>query len=129
MPRVDDGIRAPDGYAHDASASQRRSEDPELTRERRRGPSRLSTWSGLRVLRTGFAWVGLVLGLVLIAAGVSVARDGTSADVRLAVTRSNLIGLAASLLCPPLCLTAQWWRMRNRRHTRRSPQGESSDRR
>lgn len=73
--------------------------------------------------------MGLVLGLVLIAAAVSVARQGTPADVRLAVTRSNLIGLVATLVFPPLCLTAQWWRMRNRRHERRSPQGESSDRR
>ena len=114
MPRVSDRLRPQDGYAEDVPSSGRRREDAR-PRERRRGPSRLSAWTSRRVVVTGIAWMGLVLVLVVLAALASYIRDGTAEDVRLGITRGNLIGLGATLVVPPLCLTAQWWRMRNRR--------------
>jgi hypothetical protein len=63
----------------------------------------------------GIVWMGLVLVLVAAAALASFIREGTAEDIRLGLTRSNLIGLVATLVIPPVCLTAQWWRMRNRR--------------
>ena len=116
MPRVSDRLRpqVQDRYAEDAPSSGRRREDTE-PRERRRGPSRLSGWTARRVVVTGILWMALVLVLVAAAALVSFIREGTAEDVRLGLTRGNLIGLGATLVVPPLCLTAQWWRMRNRR--------------
>ncbi|HEY2851448.1 MAG TPA: hypothetical protein VGJ18_01290 [Gemmatimonadaceae bacterium] len=115
MPRLSDEVKAPGRYAQDTSSSGRRLEDVARPRERRSGPSRLSTWTGRRVVVTGIVWVGLMLVLVALAAFVSFMREGTAEDVRLAFTRSNFIGLGATLVIPPVCLTAQWWRMRSRR--------------
>jgi hypothetical protein len=95
----------------------RRPEDS-LSRERREGPSRLSTWSRRRVLITGIAWVVVVVGLIGVGAIISIARDHNADDVRDLMTRSNLILLAISLVLPPACLTFQWWYMRQRRRER-----------
>jgi hypothetical protein len=116
MPRLSDEVKAPGRYAQDTSSSGRRLEDAERPRERRSGPSRLSTWTGRRVVVTGIVWMGLVLVLVAVAAVASFIREGSAEDVRLGFTRSNIIGLVATLVVPPVCLTVQWWRMRNRRH-------------
>ena len=72
-------------------------------------------WTGRRLAVTSIVWMGIVLLLVASGALVSILREGDAEDVRLAFTRSSLIGLGASLVVPPLCLTSQWWRMRNRR--------------
>ena len=120
MPRVSDRLKTQGRYAEDAPSSGRRREDAQ-PRERRVGPSPLSGWTGRRVVVTSVAWMGLVLVLVALAALLSYVRDGTAEDVRLGLTRSNLIGLGATLVIPPLCLTAQWWRMRNRRRRASGP--------
>ena len=120
MPRVSDQLKTQGRYAEEAPPSGRRREDA-LPRERRMGPSRLSGWTGRRVVVTGIVWMGLVLVLVALAALVSYVRDGSAEDVQLGFTRSNLIGLGATLVVPPLCLTAQWWRMRNRRRRASEP--------
>ena len=115
MPRLSDRSKTQGRYEQDAPSSGRRRGDSQ-PRERRIGPSRLSGWTGGRVVVIGALWMGLVLLLVALAALVSFIREGTAADIRLG--RSNLIGLGATLMIPPLCLTAQWWRMRNRRRRR-----------
>jgi hypothetical protein len=116
MARVSDEVKTGARYAGDASSTRGRRADEPL-RERRQGQSRLSTWTRRRLVIAGVAWVALVLALVTTAALVSLVRDGNAEDVRLTLTRSNLIGLGATLVAPPLCLAAQWWRMRNRRRT------------
>jgi len=115
MPRLSDEVKAPGRYAQDTSSSGRRLEDAARPRERRSGPSRLSTWTGRRVVVTGIVWMGVMLLLVALAAFVSFIREGTTEDVRLGFSRSNLIGLVATLVIPPVWLTVQWLRMRNRR--------------
>lgn len=102
----------------DARDRLRRRTEDSRSRERREGPSRLSTWSRRRVLSTAIAWVVVVVGLVGVGAIISIAREHNADDVRDLMTRSNLILLATSLLLPPACLTFQWWHIRQRRRER-----------
>src|SRR5438270_12314479 len=85
------------------------------SRERRRGPSRLSAWSGRKLLLLTLGWIVTISVLVTTAALLSVVREHSVDDVAMAATRSNLIGLAATLVLPPACLALQWWRMVGRR--------------
>lgn len=98
----------------------RRADDP--ARERRVGPSRLSLWSGRRLAVACIAWISVVLALVGIGMALSVVLYHDTYEIRLAVRRSNLIGLGAVLLLPPTWITLQWWMMRNRRQARRQIQ-------
>ena len=102
----------------DAGDRLRRRTEDSFSRERREGPSRLSTWGGRRVLITGIAWIAVVTALIGVGAVISIVRDHNAGDVRELMTRSNLILLATSLILPPACLTFQWWHIRQRRHER-----------
>jgi len=84
--------------------------------DRRRGPSRLSRWSGRRIATLWLVWPGSVLGIVALAALGSVVTQHGYTELRSDLTRSNLIGLTGVLIVPPTCLTVLWWRMRRRRH-------------
>jgi hypothetical protein len=64
-------------------------------------------------------WIGLVLALTVLGIAASIAMNHETAEVRIALSRSNVIGLIGVLLIPPLCLTVQWWRMRRRRRNGR----------
>ena len=83
--------------------------------DRRTGPSRLSTWSGRRIAWLWIVWPGIVLAIVAVAVFVSVRLQRGFDEVRVDLTRTNLIGLIAVIIVPPGCLTALWWRMRGRR--------------
>ena len=93
-----------------------------VPRDRRAGPSRLSTWSGRRVAFLWIAWPGIVLALVLLGAALSVVMHHGLEEVRLDMSRFNLIFLGAVLGFPPVWLTLQWWRMHARRHRRVEPE-------
>ena len=57
-------------------------------------------------------WPNLIIAICVIAALVSLrVQDGFS-EVRLDLTRRNLLGLAAVMIAPPACLTVLWRRMR-----------------
>ena len=84
--------------------------------DRRVGPSRLSTWSGRRILSLWLLWPATVVAICAVAVFMSVRIHGDFTEVRVDLTRSNLIGLGAVLLLPPACLTMLWRRMRGRRH-------------
>jgi len=100
-----------------SQAQPRRRSDAE-PRERRRGPSRLSSWSPRRLALAWIVWPALVLGLIALGAVVSLLLSHNTDSLRTAFTRSNLIGLVSVLVLPPACLTLQWWRMYHRRHGR-----------
>ena len=84
--------------------------------DRRVGPSRLSTWSGRHIRFLWLIWPATICLTCGIAVVASVRIYGDFTEVRLDLTRFNLIGLALVLLLPPACLTLLWWRMRGRRH-------------
>src|SRR6185437_9586352 len=86
--------------------------------ERRVGPSRLSRWSGRRVGALWVAWPAAILAICVVIVGLRVRADHGFREVRVDLSRSNLIGLAVALVGPPLCLTILWSRMRGRRHRR-----------
>ena len=90
---------------------------PSQADDRRRGPSRLSTWTGRRITALWVLWPGFVLALVAIAVAASLRVWHGASEVRSDVTRSNIIGLATTVLFPPACLTVVWWRMRCRRRS------------
>jgi hypothetical protein len=92
----------------------------EAARERRSGPSALAAWSGRRLALSCLAWVAILATLVAISAVMSVVIDHGTEELRADITRANLTGLLAVATIPPLCLTFQWWRMRNRRHRARA---------
>ena len=102
----------------DRHVPHRRRED-DTHRDRRLGPSRLSQWTERRVALLWLLWPGIVLTLVALAAAASIAMDHGLGEVRLALTRTNMILLAIVLLLPPACLTLLWWRMQGRRRGRR----------
>lgn len=85
------------------------------TDDRRLGPSRLSTWSGRRVGALWLLWPGAVIAVCVVIVAMRVRADHGFSDVRVDLTRSNLIGLGVALIGPPLCLTLLWSRMRGRR--------------
>jgi len=64
------------------------------------------------------AWPGIVLALTALGAATSIMMHHGLEEVRVDVSRTNLIGLSALLVVPPACLTLQWWRMHARRHGR-----------
>lgn len=83
---------------------------------RRVGPSRLSTWTGRRIRLLWLLWPATIIAACLIAVLVSLRVYGDFSEVRVDLTRSNLVGVVMVILVPPACLTALWWRMRGRRH-------------
>lgn len=87
--------------------------------DRRVGPSRLSTWSGRHVGALWLLWPGTVIAICAVIVASRMHAERGFSEVRVDLTRSNLIGLAVALIGPPLCLTILWWRMRGRRHRRR----------
>ena len=91
------------------------SDDPRP--ERRRGPSRLVLWSREQALRFWLVWPAFVLTLVTLTAGVSYLIYRSPVEIRLALTRTNLIGLFFALVVPPACVTLVWHRMRRRKRT------------
>lgn len=91
--------------------------------DRRIGPSRLSTWSSRRIRFLWLLWPGIIVLVCAITALVSVRVHGDFTEVRVDLTRSNLIGLAMVLVVPPACLTLLWGRMRGRRHGSSSARG------
>jgi hypothetical protein len=64
-------------------------------------------------------WPAIVLLVVVLGALASLIIRRDAAEIRLAVTRSNLILMALSLVAPPAGLTVIWLRMRRRRHPTR----------
>lgn len=91
-----------------------------LETDRRVGPSRLSRWSARRIATFWLLWPAIILVICTIGVILSVRVHGGLGEVRLDLTRSNLIGLAAVVVLPPVCLTILWLRMHGRRH-RSSP--------
>ena len=89
------------------------SDDPRT--DRRRGPSRLVLWSRERALRFWLVWPAFVLALVGLAAGVSFVIYRSPVEIKLALTRTNLVGLFFALVVPPACVTLVWHRMRRRK--------------
>jgi hypothetical protein len=63
-------------------------------------------------------WPASIAALLLVGIALSTAINHGTQEVPLAFTRANLRGLAFSVLIPPTCLTALWWRMRGRRRGR-----------
>ena len=83
--------------------------------DRRVGPSRLSTWSGRRVAALWIIWPGSVLAACGIAVFLSIRLNNGLDEVRVDLTRSNMIGVVLITIIPPALLTFLWWRMRRRR--------------
>ena len=90
------------------------SDDPPF--DRRRGPSRLVQWTGAHTLHFWIVWPSIVLTLVVVAAVASYVIFRGPVEIRLALTRTNLIGLILALIVPPACVTIIWFHMRRRRH-------------
>ena len=90
-------------------------DDPSI--DRRRGPSRLVQWSRERTLHFWFVWPALVLAVLFLGAGASYLIFRGPLEIKTAMTRSNLVGLALALVVPPACVTFIWRRIRSRRHS------------
>jgi hypothetical protein len=96
----------------------RRREDA-VPRNRRIGPSRLSAWNGRQIALSWVVWPGAVVSLVAIGIAISLwLRHGLD-EVRLDLSRSNLVGLLGVLFFPPACLTVLWRLMHQRRRRQR----------
>ncbi|HKW47671.1 MAG TPA: hypothetical protein VJN70_09500 [Gemmatimonadaceae bacterium] len=85
--------------------------------DRRVGASRLSTWSGRRIGMLWLQWPASILAICIVAVLASIRLQGSFTEVRVALSRTNLIALPLVLIVPPACLTAVWWRMRGRRRS------------
>lgn len=92
--------------------------DDEEARDRRIGASPLSDWSARRVALSWPVWWGMLLLLLALGTVLSDLVNHDLTELRIALTRSNVVGLLATAVIPPACLTLQWWRMRGRRHGR-----------
>jgi ABC-type Fe3+ transport system permease subunit len=103
--------------------SRDRRSDGGNPRERREGSSRLSRWTGRQLLVACLAWIGLVVALIAVGFGASLGINHGATEARLALTQSSLLGLVAAVVIPPLCIAAQWLRMRGRRRGRQSTSG------
>lgn len=87
----------------------------DVLRERRLGPSPLSRWNQRRLLFVSLVWAGCVLLILALGIVASIAESHGLTEVRIAFTRSNIIGLIAVLVVPPAVLTMEWRLMRGRR--------------
>lgn len=87
----------------------------DVSRERRVGPSRLSQWKGRQLAVVSLAWAGCVVALLALGSLASIGELHGATELRIAFSRSHIIGLCAVLVVPPACLTIQWWLMHRRR--------------
>ena len=92
----------------------RRAED-ETPRDRRLGASWLSRRSGRGIALLWLAWPALLACVVAVGVLLSTVINHGAQEVPLAFTMAARRGLVLTVLIPPLCLTAIWYRMRGRR--------------
>ena len=64
-------------------------------------------------------WPGIVLAILIVGTAASVVVQRGWVEVRLALTRLNLVMLAFTMVLPPGSVTLVWWRMHGRRLTHR----------
>lgn len=64
-------------------------------------------------------WPGAILAIVAVAALVSWRVHGDLVEVRIDLSRGNVVGLIGTAIAPPICLTILWRRMHGRRRASR----------
>src|SRR5690242_4756714 len=113
--------------SNDSVQRDRRFDGVGGSRERRSGPSRLSTWTARQLVLACVLWPCIVAAIILAGIALSSRLNNGYVEVEVAFSRTAIVQLVAVVLVPPACLTAEWWLMHGRRRAAGSRVREESD--